>query len=211
VALAAIFFVAAMPVNATNDEQGIPTSPGPGPLTFTTEDTGSLTTIFAGGNGFAGNTFDIENITTVDVTLNGWEVHLDDPPNVTNTIDIYWRVGTALGFEENPSGWTLLGSDPSVVSNGAGVPTPVSMPDFTIQPGEVFGFYLVNSTYGTTGMTINYTDGGPNTYQNTEIALTTYHGVGDVLFGSPTFFPRIWNGTVYYDFIPVELQSFTIE
>ena len=209
-AIIAIVAMAAFPLYATNDEDGITPPPGPGPSTVQTDDTGSLTTLFASNNGYAGNTFDIENITTVEVTIDGWEVNLEIPGS-TETIDIYYRTGTASGNETNPTGWTLLGSDTSVISNGADVPTPVSMPTFTIQPGELFGFYLVNSTYDITLNTILYTNGGPTTYQNSELALTTYHGVANVLFGEPVFFPRQWNGTVNYEFVPVELQTFSVE
>jgi len=178
------------------------------PSTVQVDQSGSLTTTFAGGNGFAGNTFDIQNIGAAPITITGWDAHLDAVGG-THTVDIYWRTGTSLGFEGDPTGWTLLGSDTAVVGAGSGNPSAVSMPPFTIQPGELFGFYLWVASYPSSG--IDYTNGGPTTYSNSEISLTTFYGKGDPAFTGDSFFPREWNGTVYYDIVPVELQSLSVE
>ena len=74
--------------------------------------------------------------------------------------------------------------------------------------GELFGIYVDVASYPSTG--IDYTNGGPTVFSNTELSLTTYYGQGDPPF--TTFFAyRQWNGTVHYDIVPVELQSFSIE
>ncbi|MDH3405255.1 MAG: hypothetical protein OEP45_16660, partial [Acidobacteriota bacterium] len=75
--------------------------------------------------------------------------------------------------------------------------------------GDLFGFYIDLTSYDGINQ-INYTNGGPNTYTNPEIELTSNTGQSSPAF-SGSFFPRIWNGTVYYDIVPVELQSFDIE
>ena len=193
----------------TADILGLPVGNGPGPSTVEVDQTGSLTTGFAGGNGFAGNTFDIENIGAVPITITAWDVHLDTTGS-TETIEIYWRTGTSDGFQNSPAGWTLLGTDSGVVSAGAGNPSPVAMPPITIQPGELIGFYvdLVTQAGGTN---LSYTNGGPTTFSNSEVSLTTYYGKGTPAFTGGTFTYRQWNGTVYYDILPVELQSFSIE
>ncbi|MFP6584792.1 MAG: extracellular metalloproteinase, partial [Candidatus Hydrogenedentota bacterium] len=79
----------------------------------------TLTTTFAGGNGFAGNTFDAEVNQIVQIT--SFDVHLDNPASV-NQIDIYYRLDSSVGNENNAAGWILLGSDPNVVSAGIGSP-----------------------------------------------------------------------------------------
>lgn len=198
------------PVSAqSDDEAGRLVVGAPGPGTVHVEGTlGSLTTLFAADNSFRGNTFDIENIGADPINITGWDVNLDFPGS-TNTIDIYWRAGTSVGFENDPTGWTLLGSDAAVVSAGLDLPSVVTMPTFTIQPGELFGFYVDVASYPSAS--IQYTNGGPSTFSNTELSLTTYVGKGDPVFTGSTFSYRQWNGTVHYEVFPVELQSFSVE
>lgn len=206
----ALAFSAAPCLGQSADILGLPVEPGTGPGTFHVEQTGSLTTTFAGGNGYAGNTFDIENTGGVSITITGWDVHLDTP-GATETISIYWRAGTSVGYESSSAGWTLLGSDTGVVSAGDGNPSAVTMPPITIPAGALIGFYLDLSSYVSGGTSLRYTNGGPNTYSNSDITLTTYYGKGTPAFTGSTFTYRAWNGTVYYDILPVELQSFSIE
>ena len=59
------------------------------------EGTGSLTTLFASDNQFAGNTFDI--VPNVNMAITGFDVNLTT--GSATTINIYWRSGTAFGFE----------------------------------------------------------------------------------------------------------------
>lgn len=171
---------------------------GPG-VTFDRGVTGgALTTLFAADNSFAGNTFDLENTSAAPIMIQGFEVNIDDVPPLgnANTIDIYFKTGTAVGFEADASAWTLLGSDTNVISQGLDVPTPVDVGGLVIQPGEVYGFYVDMSTYDGTDV-IAYTNGGPQTFTNGELTLTSNSGQGDPAFTS-VFFPRIWNGTVLY-------------
>lgn len=198
------------PVGAESDDvAGRLVVGAPGPSTVQVEGVpGSLTTLFASNNNFRGNTFDIENIGADPVTITGWDVNLDNP-GATATIDIYWRTGTCDGFQGNPAGWTLLGSDVAVTSAGDNNPSAVTMPPFTIQPGELFGIYADVAFYNATTHMM-YTNGGPTTFSNSELSLTTYYGQGDPAFTS-SFAYRQWNGTVYYEIVPVELQSFSVE
>ena len=59
---------------------------------------------------------------------------------------------------------------------------------------------------------IRYTNGGPTTFSNADLSITTFHGKGDPAFTGGTFFPRQWNGTIHYDdVVPVELMKLEIE
>ena len=210
--LAAIIGLALLagPVAAqSDDEAGRLVVGAPGPSTVHVDGIpGSLTTLFATDNSFAGNTFDIQNIGAVPIDITGWDVNLNTPGS-TNTIEIYWRTGTSAGFEGDPTGWTMLGSDAAVVSAGINLPSAVTMPTFTIQPGELFGFYVDVASYPSASML--YTNGGPTVFSNSDLSLTTYTGKGDPAFAGGTFSPRQWNGTVHYEIVPVELQSFNVE
>lgn len=155
--------------------------------------TGSLTTLFAAGNSFAGNTFDI--VPSVDLTITSFDVHLD-PTGTPTTMAIYWRNGTASGNESNPAGWTLLGTD-TVNPAGVGNPTPVAIGGLDLDAGMTYGFYVDTQSYPSASL--QYTNGGPTTFSNADLDLTTFHGKGNPAFTGASFFPRQWNGTVYYE------------
>jgi hypothetical protein len=89
-----------------------------------------------------------------------------------------------------------------VVSAGADNPTPVPIGGLDLVPGQTYGIYVDLESYsGSGGTTIRYTNGGPTTFSNADLSLTTYHGKGNPAFTGPSFFPRQWNGTVYYTLI----------
>lgn len=155
--------------------------------------TGSLTTIFAANNSFVGNTFDI--VPNVDMTITSFDVNLD-PTGTPTTMAIYWRPGTANGFESTSAGWTLLGTD-TVNPQGLNVPTPVNIGGLALTAGQTYGFYVDVQSYPSSSL--QYTNGGPTTFSNADMDLTTFHGKGNPAFTGSSFFPRQWNGTVYYD------------
>jgi subtilisin family serine protease len=161
------------------------------PVTFSEEL--SLTTLFASNNGFAGNMFDLQ-VNEV-LTITRFEINIDTLGS-TNTIEIYYRLGTCVGHESSPDGWILLGSDTGVVSNGTNNPTPVNIGGLMLGPGQVYGFYVNLASYPSSDM--RYTDGGPTVFSNAQMSLTTNCGKGNPAFTGDTFFPRQWNGTIYY-------------
>ena len=156
--------------------------------------TGSLTTLFAQNNQFAGNTFDL--VPKVRLMITGFDVNLSTGD--LTTITIYWRDGTALGNESNPAGWTRLGSA-TVIPNGPNIPTPVAIGDLTLDAGKTYGFYVDTESYPSASLM--YTNGGPTSFSNDDLTLTTYYGKGNPAFTGSSFFPRQWNGTVYYTVI----------
>lgn len=188
----------AQPAAGLNDDGTVrvpstPAAPGPAaPLA-----PGSLTTLFATNNQFAGNTFDL--LPAVDMTITGFDVNLS--AGADTTIAIYWRNGTANGFESSSAGWTLLGTQ-TVTPAGPDVPTNVSIGGLALTAGNTYGIYVDVQSYPSASML--YTNGGPTTYSNADLSLTTYHGKGNPAFSGGNFFPRQWNGTVYYDTNPAE-------
>ncbi len=161
---------------------------------------GSLTTMFASNNGFAGNSFDVTAL--VDLTVVGWDCNLDAG---TWNIEIWTRNGTCNGFEQNPAEWSLLGT---VVVQGAGVdlPTHIDIGGLTMTAGQLVGVIARCQEYSA----FNYTNGGPNTYSNADMSITTYRGLSDGWPPSSLFTYRAWNGTVHYDYggcSPVEATT----
>ena len=199
VAFAAALLLASAGATWASDRDGVPTAPGPSGQLSTVEGTGSLTTLFATDNNFAGNTFDLEVIGADSLMITGFEVNLDGAGN-NEVIDVYWRLGSSVGVENDPASWTLLGSAP-VVSAGIDMPTPVALGGLQLDPGQVYGIYVDLSSFvnGSTSSLL-YTNGGPNIFANAELQLTTNTGQSDPAFNS-SFFPRQWNGTVLYDIV----------
>lgn len=151
----------------------------------------SLTTLFAQNNSFAGNTFDLQP--AVDIQVAAFAVNL--AAGSATTMEIYMREGTALGFESDPAGWTSLGQA-GVTPAGPDVETLVPLSTPTLGAGQTYGFYVDVLSYPSAAL--QYTNGGPTVYSNADLSLTTYHGKGNPAFTGSSFFPRQWNGTVYY-------------
>jgi hypothetical protein len=154
---------------------------------------GSLTTLFAANNGFAGNMFDITP--TADLTITGVDINVTAAGTLAD-VDVWYRPGTSVGFEDSNAGWTQIGSY-SGTSAGENFPTFIDMAGngVTFSGGQVYGIYIDLTSYSAQSM--RYTN-GQNTYSNADLSLTTNAGKGMGFSGS-TFTPREWNGTVYYD------------
>ena len=148
----------------------------------------SITTTFANNNGQAGNMFDITTFGNA-LTVNSMELNLDS--GTTNTISVYTRSGSFMGFENNATGWTLVSQISGVTSAGTGSATFMDVMDFGLAANSVTGIYV--TTGGPTDM--NYTNGS-NTFANADLRLDLGVGKSD-LFGA-TFSPRTWNGTINY-------------
>ena len=158
----------------------------------------SLSTTYGAGNSFAGNTFDITP--NKNIQINGFDINISGSAEFA-TIAIYWRNGTANGFQDSAAGWTLLGTA-NVAPQGIGVPTNVPIGGLSMTAGQTYGIYLDVQNHGgfDTGdfLSLHYSNGGPSDYSNADLVLTTLHGKGAPAFTGTSFFPRQWNGTVYY-------------
>ena len=175
-------------------DSGVPNgTPGTGHGVDGTGDAG-LTTQFASDNNFAGNSFDVGAYQ--QMTIAGFDINLAQ--NVTEyTIDVYYREGTAYGYETTADGWTLLGSE-VVTPNGVDVPTHVDIGGLTLDAGDTVGFIITAQEAFSGNGGFSYTNGGPNTYSDSYIEITTYCGLPDGFPPASTFEYRSWNGTVYY-------------
>lgn len=156
---------------------------------------GTITTTFTSNNGGAGNMFDV--YAKEDIQITGFDVNVDQA-GVVDTIQVYYKVGTYVGFETTPGAWTLLGED-TVTSAGQDVPTHVAVGGLTIPAGMTYGFYVTVDDFGG-GFFMPYTNGtaGGDVFSNAQVDLSTGAGLGP-LFGG-FFEPRIWNGTLYYNY-----------
>jgi PKD repeat protein len=146
--------------------------------------TAGLTTTFAGGNSCGGgNMFDITAIS--EVTLDSFDLNMSSSANV----DIYYKVGTYVGFEGTAAAWTLLGSY-AVTSAGVNTPSRCLIGGLTIPAGQTYGIFVSTTTIAYTTLT------GGTTYSSPEMSI--YSGTGLCGLFSGFNFPRGFNGTVYY-------------
>ena len=151
--------------------------------TTSNQNTGSLSTVFAGGNGCgAGNMFDVSTLAH-PITINGFTV----TPNISSTqnVLVYYRQGGYSGFQSNAGAWTLLGT--YSITGTSGIPVFVSTADLSIPSGTTYGIYVQYEA--------QYTSGA-NTYSNADISIST--GVGNCSAFDGCCSPRTFNGTVHY-------------
>ncbi len=159
-------------------------------------ESGSLTTTFDWNGLLAGNMFDL--MPYEDLTIKGFDLNLS-PPGETALVDIYYRVGTCVGYEQNPSEWALFDTGSALIV-AAGQPTFLDLDtnNILLEAGTTYGFYVDLVSYSIWDQHILFTGGGPSTYWNEHLNLTTHCGNDSPAF-SGYFFPQIWNGTVYYE------------
>jgi hypothetical protein len=155
----------------------------------------SLLTTMNAGNNHRGNMFDLTAINTVTITS------FDGSPMATTGIEIYYRVGTHVGFETSSAGWTLLGTAANVVPLGSPTPTPFPIPvNVTIPAGQTYSFYVTSTN---TAVSLNYSNGTArgNVFAS-DANLQFKEGTGmEYPFTNNTssfFQPRIWNGRIHY-------------
>lgn len=150
----------------------------------------STATIYAGGNGFDGNMFDVTSTQDIVVT------HLSGNINGTGYMKIYYHAGTFVGTETNPAAWTLIDSvmTTSVVPN-APTPIPINF-SLNIAAGQTMAFYVTGNL---SGADVNYTDGTAvgNVVVNDGI-ITIKEGTGQGYPFQAPITTRIWNGTMDY-------------
>jgi Ig-like domain CHU_C associated/GEVED domain/SprB repeat len=158
---------------------------------------GNLQTAVLGGNGSAGNAFDISN-------LNGSSPIRIDSVYMGITggtlAEVWYRAGGYGCAAVNSNvGWTLAGS--VAITPAGASPNLTSIPLFvnvTIPVGQTYGFIVVcnGSNYYTNGSAICTPWAG-----DANISISQGHGGGG--FGGAfafTFSPRNFNGQVFYSF-----------
>lgn len=152
----------------------------------------ALNTTTASGNNHRGNMFDI--VATNAVTITSFDVS----PMGSTTIEVYYRVGTWVGFSNSSAGWTLVTSVPITFTGGlVNVPLTTTV---DIPAGQTYSFYVTSSN---TAVSLNYTNGtGVGSVFSSDANISFLQGGGmeyPFTAGSGSVFqPRVWNGTIHY-------------
>lgn len=151
---------------------------------------GTAVCTMTAGNGASGNMFDI--VATNNIEVNGFDVHISSI--AVTTVEVWYRVGTFVGFNTSNSGWTLVLTT-TVTGMGPGILTPVPA-SFTVPvpAGSTYGFYVTANGGGS----FSYSNGtglGNVHVSNGDLNLLEGNGGG---YFSVTNSPRVFNGQVRY-------------
>jgi immune inhibitor A len=151
----------------------------------------SITTTFIGGNGHKGNMFDITAINTV--TIQGFDIH----PDGNTDIEIYYKSGSFVGFQNNPGAWTFAASFSGIVAQhyGSATPLPHTL-SITIPAGQTYAFYVTSSNSAIDLICTNGTAVGQVYASDENLQFKQGCGLGYPFTGY--FSPRIWNGRIHY-------------
>ncbi|MBL7766813.1 MAG: M4 family metallopeptidase [Chitinophagaceae bacterium] len=151
-----------------------------------------LTTTLAGGNGFAGNVFDIT--AQKNITINYLYMNINTGTNA----EVWYKAGGYGGTSLTSSaGWTKLGATVAISPAGAGSLTYIPITaSLSIPAGQTYGVVVVCDGSN------NYTNGnnvGDVIAQNPDLMIKTGHG-GSGMAGAFSFTnaSRIWNGQFNY-------------
>ena len=157
------------------------------------------------GNNHRGNMFDVEANTPIAIT------QLDVSPMGNTTIEVYYKVGTWVGFANDASAWTLIQTSP-VTYTGGFVPVQLNTP-VVLQANQRYAFYVTSSNQS---VALNYSNGTAvgNVYSS-DANLTFFEGGGmeyPFTMGTGAVYqPRVWNGAIHYDIVgPVTHYSVSV-
>ena len=157
----------------------------------------SLTTLFARNNGgaFGGAVYFDITIGPNALVITGYDT------NTRELVTFGWEVFitaagvSAFGNEQNPGAWTSVATGTGIGA-GIDIPSPVTLnAPFNLAANTTYGMALViGSNAGH-----DYTNGnGPNqSYSNADMSLFL-GSANNTPFSASPFFPRVWNGTIYY-------------
>ena len=113
----------------------------------------------------------------------------------TQSIEIYKKAGSHIGYELDPSPWILV-DIVSVNVLDPTIQTPVPFSSFSIAQDDTVGIYLKMTN---SSSSLSYQNSGsPQTRSTSELTMITGSGVNNSLTSS--YYPRDWNGRVYYHY-----------
>eukprot|EP00816_Leptocylindrus_hargravesii_P011548 CAMPEP_0196808396 /NCGR_PEP_ID=MMETSP1362-20130617/8368_1 /TAXON_ID=163516 /ORGANISM="Leptocylindrus danicus, Strain CCMP1856" /LENGTH=709 /DNA_ID=CAMNT_0042182713 /DNA_START=365 /DNA_END=2492 /DNA_ORIENTATION=+ len=154
----------------------------------------NLETTFEGTNGSSGNMFDVQ--ATVAVQLITMEIHTVS--TMTETVELYTKPGTHVGYEQNKSEWTARGQT-KVLGRGEGNRTPLPEDAFDpvdILAGETVALYVTLRSANIVYSDTNKKRVGDLYVKNSDVKLFT--GIGNAYAFGSMFSPRMWNGCLKY-------------
>lgn len=113
----------------------------------------------------------------------------------SQVVEVYTRPGTHLGYETNAGAWTFHGNYPVQVVNTADF-VRIGNLGLNMTTGDTLGVYLQLQN---SGSTLGYQSlSSPQMRSTDELTIITGSGASHNFGGN--YYPRDWNGRVYYHF-----------
>lgn len=167
----------------------------------------ALATSYVSNNSNKGEMFNV--VATNAITVICFDLNLILGSN--GAYEIYYKVGSYVGSENNAAAWTLIGSNASVPCVGFDFPSPMNIPiNLFIPAGQTYGFYITaTNVAATTG--IRYTNNGGYTNIASDANVTIAGGIGKAYPFLTNYNNRSFNGTLHYgpgNTLPIELIAF---
>lgn len=110
-------------------------------------------------------------------------------------VNAFYRMGSHLGYETTAAAWTSWGSD-SVLAMNADSFVTASFPPLSLMPGDTVGVYLQMNN---PGVRLSYRSSG-QTLRVSNSELEIFCGSGASYNFGGNFFPRQWNGRLFYSY-----------
>ena len=113
----------------------------------------------------------------------------------TQAVEIYYKIGSYSGFELDPTAWVFLGIDSVNVQSTSGF-TNIDLGNLPINMGDTVGIYIqmANPSSNLSYQSVS----SPMIRANNELAIVTGSGIS--YNQTSLYYPRDWNGKVYYHF-----------
>ena len=184
----------------TNPPFVLTPSPTPAPTVGPTPapGTGELTTAMDGGLiGGAGNIFDVK--AKKDITVTNFAVHSYAITMID--VEVYRKItpGSAQGFQSDPAQWELI-ANVRFQANGEDAHSmlPIGSVKPTFVPaGQIQAFYVTFTAATNYNRYSSGTDLNKVLAENDDAQI--YEGYAKGYGFGDDYYPRVWNGAVYYD------------
>ncbi|MDG1332679.1 MAG: T9SS type A sorting domain-containing protein, partial [Crocinitomicaceae bacterium] len=128
-----------------------------------------------------------------DIVIDSFDVKISTTG--TQTVEIYQKQGSYVGFESNPGAWSLVASVTVDVID-PNIQTHVPFNGLSVALDDTVAVYMKMANAGSNLSYIN--SGSPQTRSTNELTMNTGSGVNFSMTNS--YFPRDWNGRVYYHY-----------
>lgn len=171
---------------------------------------GTITTLFAANNGGSnGGAVYFDLLTGPNaITITGLTTNTADVLGATAGFSVYTRLGSAQGAEGVIGLWGLV-TGATVTPSGANNPSPVLLDSVIgLSANTLYGFALVmpatvghDYTNGTCG--VPYTQTGNCFATNSDLTLVLGSAKNIPFSGGAAISPRVWNGSIEYEVVPV--------
>ncbi|MBN8694066.1 MAG: T9SS type A sorting domain-containing protein [Bacteroidetes bacterium] len=149
--------------------------------------TGSLQTLFSGGNSCGGGTMFDLTPTNGSIQIDSIDVNTTTAASSTFQLMLFYKVGTYLGNETSAAAWTAWDTVTAVSAGSGNASRVVFNPPLVIPASQLTGIFFNYPS--------SYTN-GTNLYSNTDISVQTGAGLCSQFGGVNA--GRMFNGNIYY-------------